>query len=134
MSTTPPGFEAAHPDRETESRPGVVAQLAALTAAANGILITDQRGRIEWVNPAFTEMSGYSAEEAIGQSPRILRAGAHERAFYEDLWATIAAGRVWRGEMINRRKDGSTYREEMSITPVRGVSGEIDIRSEEHTS
>ena len=105
--------------------PGLPAQLAALEAAANGIVITDRQGRIEWVNPAFTEITGYSAEEAIGHTPRLLRSGQHEPAFYENLWRTILGGAVWRGEMVNRRKDGSTYHEEQSITPVRNANGAI---------
>jgi nitrogen fixation negative regulator NifL len=91
----------------------------ALAAAANGILITDAEGRIEWVNPEFTRMTGYTFEDARGRTPRILASGRHDADFYGRLWSTIRAGRVWRGEMVNRRKDGTTYCEEQSITPVR---------------
>jgi len=92
---------------------------AALAAAANGILITDAEGRIEWVNPEFTRMTGYTLDDTRGRTPRILASGQHDAAFYERLWSTIRAGRVWRGEMLNRRRDGTTYCEEQSITPVR---------------
>jgi nitrogen fixation negative regulator NifL len=92
---------------------------AALTAAANGIVITDAEGRIEWANPEFTRTTGYTLDEARGQTSRILKSGRHDAAFYGQLWKTIRSGQVWRGEMVNRRKDGSLYHEEMSITPVR---------------
>jgi PAS domain S-box-containing protein len=101
-------------------------QSAALNAAVFPIVITDRDGTIEWVNPAFTTLTLYSAEEAIGQNPRaLLRSGVHDRAFYEDLWNTILAGNVWRGEITNRRKDGSRYFEDMAITPVKDAGGEI---------
>ncbi|MBI2939286.1 MAG: MEDS domain-containing protein [Chloroflexi bacterium] len=100
-------------------------QVAALEAAANAIVMTDQRGAIQWVNPAFTRLTGYSAAEAIGHNPRILKSGQMDRAFYQGLWDTIHAGRVWHGDIVNRRKDGSLYVEEMTITPVRDTTGGI---------
>ncbi len=100
-------------------------QSTALQAAANAIVITDSRGNITWVNPAFTRLTGYSAAEALGQNPRVLKSGQHEPAFYKDLWRTILAGKVWRGQIVNRRKDGSLYTEEMTITPVRDDRQEI---------
>ncbi len=100
-------------------------QGAALESAANAIVITDREGRIAWVNPAFTQLTGYASEEALGQNPRILKSGKHDRTLYWDLWKTVLAGQVWRGEMINRRKDGSFYTEEMTITPVRDMDEEI---------
>ena len=100
-------------------------QAAALQAAANSIVITDVTGTILWVNAAFTRLTGYSAEEAIGQTPRIQRSGRHDAEFYAHLWKNIASGKVWHGEVTNRRKDGSFYREEMTITPVRSDRGEI---------
>ncbi len=100
-------------------------QSTALDAAADAIAITNTDGTIEWINPAFTEITGYSFDEAVGQNPRVLRSGAHDEAFYRDMWATIASGVVWSGEVINRRKDGTLYTEEMSITPVRRDDGQI---------
>src|SRR5665811_1816887 len=91
---------------------------AALEAAASGIVITNPEGTILWVNPAFTAVTGYTAEEAVGQNPRLLKSGKHARPFYSDLWNTILAGKVWHGELTNRRKDGTRYVEEMTITPV----------------
>ncbi len=93
--------------------------------AANGIVITDTAGIIQYVNPAFTQMTGYTAEEAIGQNPRFLKSGRQEAAYYQELWSTIAAGGIWHGELINRRKDGSLYAEEMQVSPVRGAGGGI---------
>jgi PAS domain S-box-containing protein len=100
-------------------------QTSALLAAANGIMITDQTGVILWANPAFTELTGYSAEEIIGRTPALLKSGAHNADFYRSLWSTIISGKVWRGEMVNRRKDGSTYCEETTITPVLDERGAI---------
>ena len=99
--------------------------LSALTAAANAILITNRAGRIEWVNPAFTGLTGYSAAEAIGANPRLLKSGHHTPGFYANLWATICTGNVWHGELVNQRKDGRMYTEDTTITPVRGADGEI---------
>jgi PAS domain S-box-containing protein len=106
----------------------VVAQgvlIGAVEQAANGIVITDPSGRIQYVNPAFTAMTGYSRVEAVGQRTSILKSGSVPAAVYDDLWTTIRAGRAWHGELINRRKDGSLYDEEMRITPVRDSQGEI---------
>ena len=99
---------------------------AALEATANGIVITDANGTILWVNPAFGELTGYSREEAAGRNPRILKSGVQTEVFYRQMWETITAGGVWRGELLNRRKDGSLYLEEMTITPVRGAKGSIE--------
>jgi two-component system, NtrC family, sensor kinase len=100
-------------------------QSAALEATANGIVITDSHGSIVWVNAAFTSLTGYSPEEVIGKTPRALKSGKHDSSFYRDLWGTISAGNVWQGEIINRRKDGSLYTEEMTITPIRSADGTI---------
>lgn len=101
-------------------------QTAALSAAANGIVITDRDGIIEWVNPAFVKLTGFTAEEAEGLNPKCLvRSGLHPASFYEEMWQTILAGNVWKGELTNKRKDGSIYYEEMTITPVPNLSGEI---------
>ncbi len=99
--------------------------ITAIEQSAEGVLITDRLGRIQYTNPALTRISGYSREEMIGQDPRLFRSGQHDWPFYEHLWKTILAGETWRGEIINRRKDGSFYTEEMSITPVRDQHGGI---------
>ncbi len=99
--------------------------VAAVEQAADGIAITAADGKIQYVNPAFSALTGYTGTEAVGQYPRILKSGRQPAEFYEDLWNTIRCGRVWHGELINRRKDGTSYIEEMRITPVRNPSGEI---------
>ena len=100
-------------------------QATALASAANAMLITDRTGTIIWVNPAFTTLTGYTPEEAIGQTPSLLKSGKHDPSFYQHLWGTILSGRVWSGETTNRRKDGRLYTEEQTITPVRNERGEI---------
>ncbi len=100
-------------------------QTSALTAAANGVVITDFKGNVTWVNPAFTRMTGYSAPEILGQNTRFLKSGQHHQAFYQDLWKTVLSGRIWHGEIVNRRKDGSLYFEEQTITPVTNAQGNI---------
>jgi two-component system cell cycle sensor histidine kinase/response regulator CckA len=99
---------------------------AALSASINAIAITDRTGLIEWVNPAFCQLTQYTVAEAVGKNPReLVKSGKHDPAFYKNLWDTILSGHVWRGDMINRRKDGSFYAEEQTITPVRDEQGAI---------
>ena len=101
-------------------------QSAALHAAANAIVITDRNGTIEWANPAFTLLTGYSSGEAIGKNPReLVKSDIHSEAFYKQLWETLLAGKVWRGEMMNRHKNGTLYPEGQTITPVKDARGEI---------
>lgn len=100
-------------------------QSTALAAAGNGVMITDRGGAIQWVNPAFTTITGYTPEEVSGANPRILKSGHQDAKFYKDFWQTILAGRVWRGEFVNRKKDGQIYINEETITPVRLHGGEI---------
>jgi diguanylate cyclase (GGDEF)-like protein/PAS domain S-box-containing protein len=98
-------------------------QSAALEAAANAIVITNVDGTIVWVNRAFTVMTGYSEKEVLGKNPRLLKSEEQPESYYATLWSTISSGAVWKGEIVNRRKDGTTYIEEMTITPVtRNVS------------
>ncbi|HEY5491013.1 MAG TPA: PAS domain S-box protein [Gemmatimonadaceae bacterium] len=99
---------------------------AALAAAANAIVITDRDGVIEWANAAFTTFTGYRVEEAVGCTPgQLLKSGSQDEAFYRTMWHTIQSGDVWHGEVINKRKDGSEYTEDMTITPLRNERGEI---------
>lgn len=101
-------------------------QSASLEAAANGIVITDVEGRIVWANQAFYRLTGYTPEESLGKEPGdLLRSGRQDKAFYKHMWDTILAGEVWRGTVVNRRKDGSLYEEELIITPVRNAAGKI---------
>lgn len=100
-------------------------QTLMLEVAANGIAITDSRGHIIWVNRAFSELTGYEREELLGKTPRVLKSGVHDAAFYTEMWRTILAGNVWQGDLVNRRKDGSLYYEEMTITPVKDENDDI---------
>lgn len=100
-------------------------QRVALKSAANAVVVTDRAGMIRWVNPAFTKLTGWAAAEAVGKTPRILKSGNHGDAFYKQMWESIAAGQVWQGELYNRRKDGTLYLEEQTVTPVHGEGGEI---------
>jgi two-component system cell cycle sensor histidine kinase/response regulator CckA len=101
-------------------------QAAALNSAADAMVITDREGTLVWVNPAFTQLTGYPAHEALGRNPRdLLKSGVHDAAFYDVMWATLLNGQVWRGELTNRRKDGATYVEGQTITPVRNGAGEV---------
>lgn len=97
----------------------------AVEAADNGIVIVDRNGKIVWVNHAFTKLTGYSEKEAIGRNPRLLNSGKQDKKFYSNLWNTILSGHTWNGQIINRRKEGSLYVEEMSITPFTKTNGEI---------
>ncbi|MFA5834118.1 MAG: PAS domain S-box protein [Bacteroidota bacterium] len=102
-----------------------VLQTTALESAANAIVITDLDGQIVWANNSFTRITGYSVEEAIGGKPSLLKSGKQTQQFYEKLWNTIKSGEVWRGNIVNKRKDGSFYDDEMTITPVRNASNVI---------
>ncbi len=97
----------------------------AVEAAVNGIVIVDPAGVILWANPAFSRMTGYAVTELIGQHTRLLKSGVQDDGFYENLWTTVTAGQVWRGVLCNRRKDGSQYTEEMTITPIRDKKGTV---------
>ncbi|MDP3717275.1 MAG: PAS domain S-box protein [Acidobacteriota bacterium] len=101
-------------------------QSLALHATANAIIITDPDGAIQWVNPAFTTVTGFTESEAVGKNPRdLVRSGAHEPGFYEEMWKTLVSGLVWEGEITNRRKDGTLYVEHQTITPVRNHDGVV---------
>lgn len=98
---------------------------AAIQQADESVLITDTDGRIVYVNPAFEKLTGYTAREAIGKKPSILRSGRHDDAFYAALWNTITRGEVWRGHFTNRRSDGALFEERGTISPVRDSRGAI---------
>jgi PAS domain S-box-containing protein len=102
-------------------------QSAALNAVANAVVISEASTyNIKWANPAFFELSGYSKEEALGQNlADLVRSGAHNQAVYDNLWQTITSGNIWQGEIINRRKNGENYPEEMTVTPLIGKDGKI---------
>ena len=97
----------------------------ALQSTEEAILITDLDGTILNVNPAFERLTGYTRIEVIGQNPRILRSGEHELAFYQNMWETLLRGEVWEGAFVNKRKDGTFFYVEETISPVRDKSGNI---------
>ncbi len=89
------------------------------------IVITDTEGNIEYANPAFTSTTGYTLQEALGQNTRIMKSGMHDDSLYRDLWRTITSGQVWRGEFINKKKNGELFWEQASIGPVKNTRNEI---------
>jgi len=98
---------------------------AAIKQAAEAIFITNTKGHIQYVNPAFEKLTGYSRKEIIGKNPRILRSGKHDQSFYENMWTTLLQGKIWHGRIINRKKNGSLFEEEATISPVKNNSGKI---------
>ncbi|NBD36754.1 MAG: PAS domain S-box protein [Chloroflexi bacterium] len=115
--------------RNISERKQMNAQLRKLSRAIeqspSSVVITDINGDIEYVNPRFTQLTGYSKEEAMGQNPRILKSGHHTPEFYDELWDMISDGQEWRDEFCNQRKDGSIYWESASISPIRNENGVI---------
>lgn len=109
--------------RRTEAERARLAE--AIEQSAETVVITDQAGTIVYVNPTFTAVSGYSRQEAVGRNPRLLKSGVQDESFYRTLWDTISSGRTWRGRMFNRRKDGTCFTEEATISPVRDAAGRI---------
>ncbi len=89
------------------------------------IVITDRDGNIQYVNPSFTEITGYSMDEVMGVNPRILQSGYHTEEFYQQLWRTILSGKIWRGTMQNKKKNGDYYWEEAIISPILDEQEEI---------
>src|SRR4030042_898445 len=108
--------------RETEERKRLA---AAVEQAAEAIMVTDVEGTIEYVNPAFERISGYTAAEVLGANPRILKSGKHHEGFYREMWEALRRGEVWSGRFVNRRKDGSLIEENATISPVRDPTGGI---------
>lgn len=112
---------------EQESAAAAAAlQSAALDAAADAIVIMDPEGTIKWVNRAFSGLTGYTAEEAVGKNPRdLIKSGSQDAAFYAEMWTTLLAGKVWKGELVNRKKDGTLFTEEQTITPIVDNAGTV---------
>lgn len=97
----------------------------AVEYAAESIIVTDPEGTIQYVNPAFTRVTGYSRNEVLGHNPRILQSGQHDPAFYEEMWATLGRGESWSGHFINRKKNGTIFEETASISPIQDETGNI---------
>ncbi|MEW5729903.1 MAG: nitrate- and nitrite sensing domain-containing protein [Pseudomonadota bacterium] len=115
--------------RRSERRASVAEEEArklfrAVEQSPVSVMITDPRGDIEYVNPAFARMTGYDRDEAVGRNPRILRSDQTPKEVYADLWHAISSGHDWRGELVNKRKDGSVYWERITIAPVKNQAGE----------
>jgi two-component system, cell cycle sensor histidine kinase and response regulator CckA len=98
---------------------------AAMEQAAESICITDTKARILYVNPAFERTTGFSRQEVLGETPGILKSGKQDAKFYQEMWAVLASGKVWRGHFINKRKDGALFEEEAAISPVRDQAGVV---------
>lgn len=115
-----------HDITEERNRRNDLLKLTAAVAHANDhVIITDTKGFIEYVNPAFERDTGYSAEEVLGRNPRFLKSEAQEEGVYRELWHTICSGKIWHGRLINRRKDGSEFTGVSTITPIRNDQGEV---------
>ncbi len=97
----------------------------AVEQSAEAIVISDAQGNIQYVNPAFEEITGYKSSEAIGQNPRILRSNKHDAKFYKEMWDTITRGETWKGHIINKKKSGELYEEDATISPIRDGAGKI---------
>jgi nitrogen fixation negative regulator NifL len=97
----------------------------AVEQSDSSIVITDESGVIEYVNPAFCRETGYESREVIGQNPRVLKSGEMPESIYQEMWATLTAGKIWRGELCNRRRDGSLYWESANISPVMDEDGKV---------
>jgi diguanylate cyclase len=97
----------------------------ALSCAANAILLTDRSGKIVWANAAFCHLTGYGLHELLGESPALVKSGMQSEVFYAELWRTILAGNAWRGQMVDKRKDGSLYSVDETITPLLDEQGVI---------
>ncbi|MCK9279589.1 MAG: PAS domain-containing sensor histidine kinase [Melioribacteraceae bacterium] len=100
-------------------------QSTALEVADNAIVITDKDGMIQWINSAFTKLTGYSSKEALAKKTNIIKSGIQRNDYYDLMWSTILAGETWKGEIRNKKKDGTLYDEEMVITPVKNGEGKI---------
>ncbi|MBU0663302.1 MAG: PAS domain S-box protein, partial [Proteobacteria bacterium] len=99
--------------------------VTAIEQSVDSVVITDKDGMIQYVNPSFEKITGYSREEVIGRNPRILQSGRHDALFYQEMWRTLTSGKAWQGHLINRKKDATLFEEEVSITPVLNEAGEI---------
>ena len=98
---------------------------AVVEQTADSVIVTDRDGLIEYVNPAAARISGFLEQELVGRTPRILRSGVHGDDFYQQLWATLDKGEVYRGTIVNRKKNGDLYHSEQTITPIRDASRTI---------
>jgi len=111
--------------QEIKDRAWLKVKSAAVRALPNGIVITDAEGKIMWVNPAFTQIYGFELDEVIGHTPRVLKSGEHTDEFYKQIWDTILTGKVWKGKIVNKKKDNTLIEDYQIIAPVRAGGAEI---------
>ncbi len=124
----PPDIIMVHTEDITERKKAEVKvrKLSnAVKQTADSVIITNKQGVIEYVNPAFEATTGYSRDEALGQTPKILQSGIHDKAFYKNLWKTIISGKPYRGTIINKKKNGELYWSEQTITPMKDDAGNV---------
>lgn len=114
-----------HVIQRSQSAEQVTKLTRAVEMSPVSVMFTDSRGRIEYVNPRFTLVTGYEPDEVVGQNPRILKSGHHSPEFYQTLWQTVAAGRPWHGELCNRNKSGELFWESLFISPVVNHAGVV---------
>lgn len=124
----PPNLIMLHLEDITEQKKNIESLRIvsnAVQQTADSVMITNKQGMIEYVNPAFESTTGYEQDEVLGQTPKLLQSGQHDKAFYQNLWRTILAGKPYRGTIINRKKNGQLYWSEQTITPMKDEAGNI---------
>ena len=124
----PPDLVMLHTEDITEQKNNletVKVLSSAVEQTADSVIIANKKGIIEYVNPAFETTTGYSREEAIGKTPKILQSGMHDKEFYQNLWSTVLSGEPYRGTIINKKKNGELYWSEQTITPMKDEAGNI---------
>lgn len=112
-------------DREIRSAQEKASLAAAVEQADESIIITDIKGTIFYVNPSFLETTGYKLDEVLGKNPRLLKSGMHDGEFYKAMWSRLESGEVWRGTLINKKKNGALFEEAATISPIRNNAGEV---------
>ncbi len=111
--------------KRKESEESLLKLSRAIEKSGESVMITDTAGVIEYVNPAFSKMTGFSAEEAVGRTPALLKSGSHDSLFYGEMWETLLRGEIWHGKVIDKRKDGSLFPAVLNIAPVTNQRGKI---------
>jgi len=121
----PPPSPPGDPEQFERFRANYAQLASAVEQTADTVVITDRQGRIQYVNPAFEQTTGYSRREALGRTPALLKSGQHDKQFYQDLWRQLLSGKPFRGTIVNRKKSGALYWAEQTITPMTDQRGQI---------